>query len=106
MSKSLEALDKIVEKYDWLGKEYCQLIGKGDKLHKFNQNIFVEYLVAPIKQDLELLKVLKKYLIEMRVGSRLVQVLKVKNVQGVVLIKDFENEEDFNKIQEWLNNNE
>jgi hypothetical protein len=103
---SLEALDKIVEKYDWLGKEYCRLIGKGDELHKFNQTAFVECSVTPIKQDLECLKVLKKYLIEMRVGSRLVQVLKVKDVQGIVLIKDFENEEDFNKIQEWLNNNE
>lgn len=57
---SLEALDKIVEKYDWLGKKYCRLIGKGDELHKFNQTAFVECLVTPIKQDLERLEELEK----------------------------------------------
>lgn len=60
MNKSLEALYKIVEKYDWLGKEYCRLIGKGDELHKFNQTVFVECLVTPIKQDLERLELIEK----------------------------------------------
>lgn len=56
---SLEALNNIIAKYDWLGKEYCRLIGKGENLHKVNQETFEE-LANTIKQDLERLEALEK----------------------------------------------
>jgi hypothetical protein len=52
---SKEALNNIIAKYDWLGKEYCRLIGKKENLHKVNQEIFEE-LANTIKQDLERLE--------------------------------------------------
>ena len=59
MSKSLEALNKMIEKYDWVGKEYCRLIGKNESLHKVNQEVF-EDLANTIKQDLERLVLLEE----------------------------------------------
>lgn len=64
-SKSLEALNKMIEKYDWVGKEYCRLIGKNESLHKVNQEAF-ENLASTIKQDLERKEQLEKENQELR----------------------------------------
>jgi hypothetical protein len=98
MSKSLEALEELK---DEIIPDFAL-----DYEDQEDYNDWIEGLYQTIKQDLELLEILKKYLIEIQVGLRLADVLNVKGVQGIVLIKDFENKEDFNKIQEWLNNNE
>lgn len=65
MNKSLEALNKMIEKYDWVGKEYCRLIGKNESLHKVNQEAF-ENLADTIKQDLERKEQLEKENQELR----------------------------------------
>lgn len=57
-----------------------------------------------IKQDLEILEILKKHLTDIIIGKKLTTILNIKNVNGIVLINDSEFQEDYKKIKEWLKN--
>ena len=65
-----ETILKLVEKYDWLGKEYCKLIGKNESLHKVNLEVFEEMANKVIK-ELDSIEELKKQneLLQMEVND-------------------------------------
>ena len=89
---SKEIIDKMIEKYSWLGKEYCHLI-ENENPYKCNQQVFEE-MANQVLKDLERLEILKKYLYYDNNNH----FIKMKHIRKSIYNFDYED------LKEWLEN--